>query len=162
MGAGKSAGMRARRATPELGDHGPPERARRGELVPRETAIAGIGGRRVKHECRLDWYQDKASILDRQHAAGLRFRRDWSLATAHPTLIGKYTLRVRGHHEFSDSQIAARRRVETAIRLLGQELAEIAVDVCCYDNWAAGRLPKLRDALTLLADHYGMAREGAA
>ena len=37
-------------------------------------------------------------------------------------------------------------------------LAEIVVDVCCFDNWASGRLSALRDGLGMLADHYGLAR----
>jgi hypothetical protein len=28
--------------------------------------------------------------------------------------------------------------------------------VCCFDNWASGRLPVLRDALSILADRYGL------
>jgi hypothetical protein len=31
--------------------------------------------------------------------------------------------------------------------------------VCCFDAWAAERLPRLRDGLTRLADHYGIAKE---
>ena len=72
---------KARTVAP-LADHGTPERAQHGELVTRETMDAGITGKRVKHECRLDWYLDKGSIIDRQHEAGLRFRRDWHFAAA--------------------------------------------------------------------------------
>jgi hypothetical protein len=140
-------------------DHGTAERAQHGELVRHETEIRGVSGKRVKHDCRLDWYLDKSSIVDRQHAAGLRFAREWHLAAAKPTLVGTYGLRVRGHHEFSEQQLGARRRVARAIALIGRDLAEIVIDVCCFDNWASGRLPALRDALTMLADHYGIARE---
>ena len=143
-------------------DHGTAERARHGELAPHETAVPGVSGKRVKHECRLDWYLDKASIVDRQHEAGLRFAREWHLAAAKPTLVGNYGLRIAGHHDFTESQLAARRRVARMIALLGRELAEIVVDVCCFDNWASGRLPRLRDALTMLADHYGLERQRGA
>jgi hypothetical protein len=142
-------------------DYGTPERANHGELVTRETMTAGVTGKRVKHECRLDWYWDKGSIVDRQHEAGLRFRRDWEFASATPTVVGAYGPRIAplaGHRDFTDTQLAARRRTEAAIALLGRDLASVAVDVCCFDNWASGRLPALRDALSILADRYGLAR----
>ncbi|HZS81236.1 MAG TPA: DUF6456 domain-containing protein [Stellaceae bacterium] len=150
---------RARRApdTPAA-DHGPAERAQHGELVTRETMIAGVTGKRVKHECRLDWYWDKCSILDRQHAAGIRFRREWQLATAAPKVIGRYGARVTGRYEFTETQLAARRRLARVMTMLGQDLASVLIDVCCYDNWAGERLPKLRDGLTWLADDYGLPR----
>jgi hypothetical protein len=149
----------ARRALPRpVADRGTAERAQHGEVSARETMVAGVTGARVKHECRLDWYWDKSSIHDRQHAAGIRFRREWSLATASPTVVGRYGPRVTGHHEFADSQLAARRRIRRAVAHLGGDLARIVVDVCCFDNWAAGRLPRLREGLTALADHYGLAR----
>lgn len=160
MGRAKHGRARMRAAPAAVvGDHGTAERAHHGELVPRDTAIPGVTGKRVKHECRLDWYWDKSSIIDRQHAAGIRFRRDWHLAAARPTLVGRYGLRVPGYHEFTDSRIAARRRIAKAIELIGRELGEILVDVCCFDNWASGRLPLLREGLTMLADHYGIERE---
>jgi hypothetical protein len=150
----------ARRALPHpVADRGTAERAQHGEVVARETMVAGVTGARVKHECRLDWYWGKSSIHDRQHAAGIRIRREWSLAIASPSVIGRYGPRVTGHHEFADSQLAARRRLRGALAHLGGEIAGVVIDVCCFDNWAAERLPKLREGLTLLADHYGLARE---
>ncbi len=144
-----------------VADHGTPERARHGELVRRETMVAGVTGKRVKHECRLDWYVDKGSIIDRQYEAGLRFRRDWQFADAAAKVIGTYgpqISRAERRHDFTEMQLAARRRIASAIALLGCDLAPIVIDVCCFDEWASGRLPALRDALTKLADHYGLAR----
>jgi hypothetical protein len=155
---------KARRAVAPLADHGTAERAQHGELVMRETMVAGITGKRVKHECRLDWYWDKGSIVDRQYAAGLRFRRDWHFAAEAPSVVGAYGARISrpaGRQDFSEMQLAARRRTAAAIALLGRDLAAIAVDVCCFDNWASGRLPALRDALTMLADHYGLQRHAS-
>jgi hypothetical protein len=152
---------KARRALAPSVDHGTAERAQHGELVTRETMIAGITGKRVKHECRLDWYWDKGSIVDRQHEAGLRFRRDWHFAASAPSVVGAYGARISrlaGRQDFTATQLAARRRTAAAIALLGRELAAIVVDVCCFDNWASGRLPALRDGLGMLADHYGLAR----
>jgi uncharacterized protein DUF6456 len=152
---------KARRALTPSVDHGPAERAQHGELVTRETMVAGITGKRVKHECRLDWYWDKGSIIDRQYEAGLRFRRDWHFAASAPSVVGTYGARISrlaGRQDFTDTQLAARRRTAAAIALLGRELAAIVVDVCCFDNWASGRLPALRDGLRMLADHYGLAR----
>jgi Domain of unknown function (DUF6456) len=117
-----------------------------------------VVGRRVKHACRLDWYWDRCSITDRQHAAGLRFRRDWHIATAGATLVGTYGLRVRGYSEFREAQLMARRRVKEASRRLGASAVAVAIDVCCFDNWASGRLPVLRDGLSALADLYGLPR----
>jgi hypothetical protein len=162
MMARTKASRSRRLAAVALGDHGTAERARHGELAPRDTMIPGVTGKRVKHECRLDWYWDKSSIVDRQHQAGIRFRRDWQAATAGQTLVGNYGLRVPGRHEFTDSQLAARRRIAKVSALLGKELAEVLVDVCCFDNWASGRLPKLREGLTMLADQYGIERERGA
>lgn len=154
---------RARRAAAGIDvDHGTVERARHGELVPRETMVAGVTGKRVKHECRLDWYWDKGSIVDRQHEAGLRFRRDWHLAAAAAKIVGTYgpqIARTGGSHDFTDTQLAARRRIASAVDALGRDLAPIVVDVCCFDNWASGGLPLLRDGLTVLADHYRLARD---
>jgi hypothetical protein len=140
-------------------DHGTPERARHGELATRETMTAGIVGKRVKHECRLDWYWDKGSIVDRQHEAGMRFRREWELASAAAAVVSAYgprIARLAGRGDFTESQLAARRRTEAAIAHLGRDLAAVVVDVCCFDNWASGRLPVLRDALSILADRYGL------
>jgi hypothetical protein len=140
-------------------DFGPAERAQHGELAPRATEVAGVVGRRVRHECRLDWYQDKASLDDRQHDAGLRFRRDWLVATAPPKLTGTYGQRLGATgQDFREMQLIARRRVGKALLALGDELGAVIIAVCGFDEWASGRLPRLREALTLLADHYGIAR----
>jgi len=155
---------RTRRAIAPLADHGTPERAQHRELVTRETMVAGITGKRVKHECRLDWYWEKGSIVDRQYEAGLRFRRDWHFAAEAPSVVGAYGPRISrlaGRQDFTDTQLGARRRTTAAIALLGRDLAAIAVDVCCFDNWASGRLPALRDALSMLADHYGLQRHSS-
>lgn len=150
---------RAKRRRTVAADLGPAERAQHGDLAARATEVAGITGRRVKHECRLDWYQDKASLDDRQHDAGLRFRRDWLVATAPPKLIGTYGPRLGATgQDFREMQLAARRRVGRALLTLGDELGAVVIAVCGFDEWASGRLPRLREALTLLADHYGIAR----
>ena len=152
---------RISRAIAPVADHGTAERARHGELVSRETMAAGVTGKRVKHECRLDWYWDKGSIIDRQYDAGLRFRRDWLFAASAASVVGTYGVRISrlgGRQDFTDGQLAARRRTAAALALLGRDLAAIIVDVCCFDNWASGRLPALRDGLGILADHYGLPR----
>jgi hypothetical protein len=141
-------------------DLGTAERAGHGELLPRATEEAGVIGRRVKHECRLDWYWDKASLDDRQHDAGLRFRRDWLVASAAPKLTGTYGPRVgtASGQDFHEMQLAARGRVGKALLALGQDFGAVVIAVCGFDEWASGRLPQLREALALLADHYGIAR----
>jgi hypothetical protein len=153
---------RAKRRRPVAADHGPAERAQHGALLPRATEVAGVIGRRVKHECRLDWYQERASLDDRQHEAGLRFRRDWLVGTAPARLTGTYGPRLgAAGDDFREMQLAARRRVAKALLVLGDELGSVVVAVCGCDEWASGRLPRLREALSLLADHYGIERMGA-
>jgi DUF971 family protein len=73
-------------------------------------------------------------------------------------LVGTYGLRVRGHNDFRESQLMARRRVKQAADHLGSAAVAVVIDVCCFDNWASGRLPALRDALSALADLYGLPR----
>jgi hypothetical protein len=142
-------------------DHGPAERAQHDTLLPHATEAAGVVGKRVKHECRLDWYLDKGSIIDRQHEAGLRFRRDWLLAVATQRMIGTYGPRMSGGQDFTTAQLAARCRVGRFMACLGRDVAPIVVDVCCFDRWASGGLPILREGLTALADHYGIPRAAA-
>jgi hypothetical protein len=151
---------RARRSAGPAADRGPAERAQHGELLNRTTDIPGVIGKRARHECRLDWYWDKCSLVDRQHAAGIRFRGDWMIASAEPKLTGSYDLRVPGRESFSELQLAARRRVARALHRLSERARPVVIDVCCFDNWASGRLPELRDALTTLADHYRLPRDG--
>jgi hypothetical protein len=147
---------KAKRTTASRADWGTPERQKKGNLLPRIADLSGIVARRVRHECRLDWYLDKASLNDRQHAAGIRFRRDWQLAAADTKVIGTYGLRMPGGVDFREVQLAARQRVGKALLAAGREHGPVLVDVCGFDNWASGRLPLLRDGLTLLADHYGL------
>lgn len=153
-----------RRAAPPVdpaADHGPPERRRHGELVDRTTDTPGLVGKRVRHECRLDWYWDKAAIVDRQHEAGIRLRRDWTIATAAPRMTVRYALRIEGRDSFTELQLVARRRVARALEPLAAATRATVVAVCCFDEWASGALPRLREGLTRLADHYGLPKEGA-
>jgi len=99
-----------------------------------------------------------------QYEAGLRFRRDWHFAAAAASVVGSYGARISrlaGRQDFAEGQLAAWRRTAAAVALLGRDLAAIVIDVCCFDNWASGRLPGLRDGLAILADHYGLARHAA-
>src|SRR3978361_461949 len=150
---------RARRsAAANDADHGPPERGQQDTLLPTPTAAAGVGGKRVEHECRPDWYLDKSSIVDRQHEAGLRFRRDWLLAVATQRMIGTYGPKLSGGQDCPAAPLGARRPLGRAMACLGRDVAPIVVDVCCFDRWASGGLPILRDGLTALAEHYGLPR----
>jgi hypothetical protein len=142
-------------------DHGTAERRQHGEMLDRATDIPGVVGKRVKHECRLDWYLDKASIIDRQHEAGIRLRRDWAIATSAPRMTVRYALRIEGRDSFTELQLAARRRIARALQSLATEARSVLIDVCCFDEWASGRLPRLRKGLTQLADHYGLPKQGA-
>jgi hypothetical protein len=143
-----------------LADHGTAERARHDELVGRGTEAPGVVAKRVRYACRLDWYSAKASIIDRQHAAGLRFRSDWLIAAAPPKLVGTYApLRLPARQSFTEIQLFARRRVARALDALPGPVSKIVLDVCGFDQWASGDLPLLREGLTLLADHYCLPKD---
>lgn len=124
-----------------------------------------VTGARVKHECRLDWYNERAIINDRQHAAGIRFRGDWLIGTAEPRVIAGYAQALAGSAEFSELRISARRRVRRALDALvpangtpAQLLVIVAV--CGQDEWAHKGTQMLREGLDRLANHYGLSKGG--
>lgn len=141
-------------------EHGSVWLRQHAEVVHDETMVAGITRARVKCECRLDWYEHRALINERQHAAGLRFRVDWCIGSEEQCIIGSYGQTLRGGTaEFSEAKVAARRRVNRAVAALSVSEAKAAIAVCGMDEWASGSLPTLRDALTTLAKHYGLPDE---
>jgi len=108
-----------------------------------------------------------------QFRAGERLRSDFEKANLQPRISANWEASVasggRGSSgcEISDFAIDARERVERAIAAMGPELADIALDICCFlkglealereRGWPP-RSAKLllRTALTALVRHYGL------
>lgn len=106
--------------------------------------------------------------------AGERLRADYTRGQLMPRLGANWQASVasgRGRGErggvadLTDAALAARQRVENAVRAVGPELASVLVDICCYlkgvetvereRGWPA-RSAKivLKSALSALARHY--------
>jgi len=105
---------------------------RHDELVPHEEAAAGVTGRRVKHEwpARLVFSTRRASsIASTRPASAFAANGIWQRRGR--TLVGRYGLRVpaitTSRNRSSGRAVASPK----LFALLGQELAEIVVDVCC-------------------------------
>ena len=124
-----------------------------------------------------------AMISDVQFDAGERLRADFERGglmprvTANWDALGSGRSRTgAGPHvgiELRDAALAARDRVNRALAAVGPELGHVLLDVCCHlkgleqlereASWPQ-RSAKvvLQMALSALARHYGMIREGAA
>ncbi len=110
-----------------------------------------------------------------QFAAGERLRADYERAQLMPRVTANWTAAVaakrrsgaNGIADLTESALAARRRVEAALTALEPEMANLAVDFCCFlkgleqieseRQWPA-RSAKvvLRLTLAALARHYGL------
>jgi hypothetical protein len=134
-------------------------------------------------ESPLAWLRrrkDKAGremITQEQFAAGERLRSDFTFAGLEPRVTaswnaaGAATRQSRGPHGFEmrEEVLAARERVQRALKAVGPELSGILLDVCCYlkgleevereHAWPqrSGKLV-LQFGLAALARHYGFGR----
>lgn len=145
---------------------------------------AAFGRRRVTvnhDESPLAWLRHRkdgsgrALIDANEFAAGERLRVDYERAHLMPRVTANWTAAVASGRRSGDNAIAmltesalgARRRVEAALEALEPELADLAVDFCCFlkgleqiereRQWPA-RSAKvvLRLTLAALARHYGL------
>lgn len=140
-------------------EHGSDYAKLRRPIVIDETMIAGVTRARVAHETRLDWYNYRALIDDRQRAAGKRFNEDWIQANAEPRVVSSYARTATGIADYTEECLRARRRVLHALNDLGQGIQAgtyrlIVISVCGKDEWAHRGTQTLREALNLLAHHY--------
>ncbi len=108
--------------------------------------------------------------------AAERLRRDFEIGRLQPRVTANWSASVNdgrrtgdgsGLQDLTDMALAARLRVERAMREVGPELSGVLVDICCFlkgleaveheRQWPA-RSAKLvlRMALTCLARHYGL------
>jgi len=127
-------------------------------------------------ESPLGWLHARGHLTERQFDAGERLRRDYELAALAPSITMRWDAapqsgQRRGaadHLEPGERQIAARRRFDAAMALLGRDLDDMAWRVICAAEsvpvaekamgWPArsGKIV-LRLALDRLADHYRLA-----
>ena len=116
-----------------------------------------------------------AWIDDNQYSAGEILRRDFETAQLQPSItanwsnLGASAVRSGGgkRAELGDFALDSRKRVEAAIAALDGELADLALDICCFlkgfeqvereRQWPP-RSAKLmlRTALSCLVVHYGL------
>lgn len=139
------------------------------ELV--ERPLAGAGARTVVvnlAESPLAWLASRGLVSARQLAAGECLRGDYERASLAPRVTMRWSPRVDGAGQDTDpatAQIAAKRRFDAALAVVGPGLADIAWRVVCAGEampgaeralgWPAraGRVV-LSLALDRLADHY--------
>ncbi len=143
-----------------------------------------FGRRRVTvnhDESPLAWLRRRKDASGRpmidagQFAAGERLRADYERAQLMPRVTANWMAAVAGKRrsgengiaDLTESALAARRRVEAALKALEPEMANLAVDFCCFlkglerieseRQWPA-RSAKVVLGLTLtaLARHYGL------
>lgn len=138
-----------------------------------ESPLAWLRQRRDKHGV--------AMITDAQFDAGERLRADHGLAQLMPRVTTSWTQPAgkcrsapsSAGIDISDAAIAARERVQRALKAVGPELAGVLIDICCHlkglehaersAGWPqrSGKVV-LQIALTALARHYGLEKNASA
>jgi hypothetical protein len=148
----------------ELGDHptGPPP------LIDHAESPVALLARPARGS-------GKAWLARHMVTAAERLRRDFEIARLQPRVTANWSASVNqgkrsgsaGSAELTDMALAARLRVDRALRAVGPELADVLIDICCFlkgletvereRQWPA-RSAKLvlRLALSSLARHYGL------
>lgn len=114
-----------------------------------------------------------------QYEAGERLRRDFERSQLQPSITVNWQAIAAGHDqsgkcdqsELGDFVIDSRKKLTRAINALDSELANVALDICCFlkgleqvereRQWPP-RSAKLmlRTALSCLATHYGLGTRG--
>ena len=140
-------------------------------------------------ESPLGWLKSRKDrngrplIAEHQFEAGERLRADYWFAHLSQRVTSNWSALVPSGRSrraapssaaaFSDNALAAKQRVQQALREVGPELAGVLVDVCCElkgledaekeNGWPqrAGKVV-LQIALTRLARHYGLIRDEGA
>jgi hypothetical protein len=165
-----------RQAAKKRGEDG--FRAQHGELAQRDADVPGAS-------VVVDLDESPVAALARPRggaaawlaphavAAAERLRRDFERARLQPRVTANLSTpvhtgrRAAGQADLADTTIAARRRVDDAMRAVGPEFAGALLDVCCFLKgletverercWPA-RSAKLvlRLGLEALARHYGL------
>jgi hypothetical protein len=132
-----------------------------------ESPLAWLRQRRDRH--------GQPMIETAQFDAGERLRIDYTLAQLMPRVTTSWSHAAGASHaaqscagvELGDRAIAARERVQRALKAVGPELSGVLIDVCCHlkgleDAERSAGWPQrsgkvvLQIALTALARHYGL------
>ena len=138
----------------------------------------------VANESPLAWLRRRRGangqpmVSDTQFAAGERLRADFERARLSPRVTADWTRPSMGSRrrgtgggaaELADAALAARQRVEAALKALGPDLGSLLTDVCCFltgleDAERRRAWPRrsakvvLSIALDRLAAHYGLSQ----
>lgn len=148
---------------PPEGDDGP------GLVDAAESPLARLARRRDK--------DGRAFLTPARFAAGERLRSDFTVARMMPTVTSNWSAGrigsgcgAGGFGDLTDRALAARDRVCAALGAVGDDLADVLLDVCCFlkgletieseRRWPVRSAKVVLDiALGRLADHYGLADE---
>ena len=156
------------RPSPGASRLSPPPKARGGVRAGRSVTVNLA-------ESPLGWLRSRGHVDARQFDAGEQLRADWERAQLAPAVTMRWdaarTARAPGSPEGqldpTETQIAAKRRFDTAVAAVGPGLGDILWRIVCAGEgmreaeaalgWPAraGKLV-LGLALDRLADHYGM------
>lgn len=177
QGEGGSQGGAVQAASPLAGGAVPRSReaALPSVLNAKESPLAWLAQRRDK--------DGKPMISALELEAGERLRADFERAQMTPRVTSSWSPaaapsgQARGAPgvgiEMADVVVAARQRVEAALRAVGPELSGVLLDVCCFlkgleqaernGGWPrrAGKVV-LQLGLTALVRHYGLDRRGSS
>jgi hypothetical protein len=115
-------------------------------------------------------------LSDAQFMAGEKLRADFTRAQLSPRITSSWDQSTAGRqrglpssYEFSEGTLAAKQRVDEALKAVGPELNGVLLDICCFlkglklveheRRWPA-RTAKIILSLGLdrLAQHYGLAQ----
>lgn len=131
-----------------------------------KSPLARLYLRRAKH--------GKPWLNEQEFQAGERLRADFEKSRLQPRISANWVSSVASQGcsgnvsaDISDFALDARNRVETAIAALGPDLANVALDICCFlkgletiesERFWPPRSAKLmlRTALRELVRHYGL------
>ncbi len=169
-----------RRSLSEVEDYGAQHQERAVETATDESGTSRVV---VNHgESPLGWLRRRRDAAGRplidaaEFEAGERLRADYTRGQMVPRVTSNWSAAVAakgrsaGVAEITEVALAARERVERALRKVGPELAGLLVDFCCFlkgleeiereRRWPprSAKVP-LRMALTALARHYGLSGE---
>lgn len=138
-----------------------------------ESPLAALARRKSRN--------GEAFLSDSEFLAGERLRADYTRSQIMPSVTSNWDMTGRrrrgegsaGGIDLTDAALSARRRVETALDIVGPEMAGVLVDVCCFlkgletveseRGWPV-RSAKLvlKFALAALGRHYNPPRAGHA
>lgn len=161
-------------ADPFLAQHRSLESVEMETSAGREQVAVNLDESPLRAIARRKDRDGRAFLTDDEVAAGERLRADYTRGQMMPRLGANWQATVAagrrdgGHggiSDLSDAALAARMRVEKAIRAVGPELAGVLLDVCCYlkglelvereRGWPvrSGKVV-LKTALAALSRHY--------